>query len=205
MGAALSVVRDPTASPGTMLQLLPSGTAHRRIPCCRGALYMCLLLSSAHRAATQQTCTRTVNTVLLTQGPSSSSSSSSEATSAVALSSDLGAYSGFCAPFSYATLPAPLCGPVRIPAGGVIEFGTCVLPGSFCNQETTLSLRNATTGALLAAPTVVAPGAAANSNSGAYHPHWGPHRAYRFTPDSHTTSRRRSVRLCQWWSVLQLR
>ena len=160
---------------------------HRAPPqrSCQLHAVLLLIFSFLHCCAAQQTCTRT----LAGLASSSRSSTSSDASTLYQ-----GAYSGSCAPFSFATLPAPPCGPLRVPPGGVLEFGTCVLPSSFCNQGTTLTLLDATTGALLAKPTVVAPDAAANSNSGASPP-------LPTALRSHLDSVRRSLSQCTGVSV----
>jgi hypothetical protein len=72
--------------------------------------------------------------------------------SAPALNASLPA-TGWCAPFSAtSSVPTYTCGGVSVPAGGMLAFGTCALPGAACTGATNLILKRDVDGATLGLP-----------------------------------------------------
>lgn len=55
------------------------------------------------------------------------------------------ALEGWCAPFAIDadSSEAAVCSNLSVPAGGVLQFGTCALPGAACSGSTALELRSA--------------------------------------------------------------
>ena len=51
-----------------------------------------------------------------------------------------------------------MCTGITVPTGGVLQFGTCALPGAACTGATALTLRDGTTNASLVAVNRVAAG-----------------------------------------------
>ena len=62
---------------------------------------------------------------------------------------------GWCLPFAAAAStsvvhpPVASCGPINVPPGTVISFGTCALPGASCTGTTALQLQDTVSGALV--------------------------------------------------------
>ena len=62
---------------------------------------------------------------------------------------------GWCLPFAAAAStsvvhpPVASCGPINVPPGAVISFGTCALPGASCTGTTALQLQDKVSGALV--------------------------------------------------------